>query len=522
MNRTVPGFGIHRDTISSILRWNAPLITAMVICGAAAFGLLIARLPLLDATMLVVLTIGGVAALIEPIAGLGVGLFLGLFRAYLQTEVPQVPSQIGQVFVALALVSWLARGLSQRSIRIHKSPTLFALLLFVCTALLSLWKAVNAQNFGLMELIKWGQIVAVFLVVRDCLDPRRCTWLLATLLVTGVFQAGIGIYEFGIRGDGPDHFAILGGDFYRAYGTFEQPNPFGGYMSMTACLGIGVVLALAPQLLTRLIGRQQDSSPPSDPRHANKLPVWGLIGVTLASITMVAALAMSWSRGAWLGFGAAAIVMAISLPRQARLGLLLAVCLIVAAVGLYTTGLLPASIEARLTSFIEDLRLDDVRGVGINHSNYAVIERLAHWQAALEMWRYNFWTGVGFGCYEPAYPDFALINWPFALGHAHNTYLTIAAETGTVGLLAYLMLWVTILWRTWQATRIARGLNRGIAIGLLGAWTHLSVHHMLDNLYVNNMHIQIGIMLGLLAVIHHSNRQHRADTAISKRAMFFQ
>ena len=31
---------------------------------------------------------------------------------------------------------------------------------------------------------------------------------------------------------------------------------------------------------------------------------------------------------------------------------------------------------------------EDVRGVGINDANYAVLERLAHWQAALEMWRY--------------------------------------------------------------------------------------------------------------------------------------
>ena len=522
MDRTVPGFEIHRNTILRILRWNGSPVTAIAVSGAGVFGLLVARLPLLDATMLVVLAIGGVATLVEPLAGLSIGLFLGLFRAYLQTEVPQVPSQIGQVFVALTLVSWLVRGLAQRSIRIHTLPILFALLLFVGSALLSLWNAVDAQNFGLMELVKWGQIVAVFLLVRDRANPCRRTWLLAILLVTGMFQAGVGIYEFGIRGDGPDHFAILGGDFYRAYGTFEQPNPFGGYISMTACLAVGVVLTLAPPYLTQLIGRPQDGRPTGGPRRIAGLAVWGLIGVMLASLTMIAALGMSWSRGAWLGFGAAVIVMAIALPRQARLGVLLAVCLIVVSLGLYTTGLMPTSIDARLTSFIDDIRLDDVRGVGINDTNYAVIERLAHWQAALEMWRYNFWTGVGIGCYEPAYPNYALINWPFALGHAHNTYLTIAAETGTVGLFAYLILWATIFWKTWQATRFTHGLNRGIAIGLLGAWTHLSVHHLLDNLFVNNMHIQIGIMLGLLAAINHSSRQPRDGAAISKRLVFFQ
>jgi O-antigen ligase len=175
--------------------------------------------------------------------------------------------------------------------------------------------------------------------------------------------------------------------------------------------------------------------------------------------------------------------------------------LAVGALGLYATGLLPAPIAARLTDFVQDVRFEDVRGVGINDANYAVIERLAHWQAALQMWRYNLWTGVGFGCYEPAYRDFALINWPIALGHAHNYYLNIAAETGLIGLAAYLLLWGAVFWHTWRATRRARGLLRGVAIGLLGTWTHLTVHHFLDNLYVNNVHLHIGVLLGLLAFV---------------------
>jgi hypothetical protein len=42
---------------------------------------------------------------------------------------------------------------------------------------------------------------------------------------------------------------------------------------------------------------------------------------------------------------------------------------------------------------------------------------------------------------------------------------------------------------------------RGVAIGLLGAWTHLSVHHLLDNLYVNNVHLHVGVLLGILAFV---------------------
>ena len=222
---------------------------------------------------------------------------------------------------------------------------------------------------------------------------------------------------------------------------------------------------------------------------------------------MLAALVASWSRGAWLGFGAAVAVMAIALPRKALWGLLLVGALVVVGLGLFATGLVPPSIAARLTSFTEYVRFEDVRGVGINDANYAVIERLAHWQAALEMFRHNFWTGVGFGCYEPAYADFALINWPIALGHAHNYYLNVAAETGIIGLAAYLVLWGAVFWHTWRATRRARGLLRGVAIGLLGTWTHLTVHHFLDNLYVNNVHLHIGALLGLLAFVVRETRR---------------
>lgn len=220
---------------------------------------------------------------------------------------------------------------------------------------------------------------------------------------------------------------------------------------------------------------------------------------------MLAALGMSWSRGAWLGFGAALLAMAFALPRKTGWRILLVIVLIAGAGGIYASGLLPASITARLTGFIQDVRadklslLEDVRGVPINDSNYAVIERLAHWQTALSMFRYNFWAGAGFGCYEPNYPDFALINWPIALGHAHNYYLNLLAEIGLVGLTAYLALWAVIFWQTWRVIRRARGLPRGIAIGLLGTWTHLSVHHLLDNLYVNNVHLHFGVLLGILA-----------------------
>jgi O-antigen ligase len=325
------------------------------------------------------------------------------------------------------------------------------------------------------------------------------------LLGVGLFQAGVGIWQFGLRAEGPEHFAILGGDLFRAYGTFEQPNPYAGYLGLTAALALGMV---ADGMRDRLVNRYTD--PPGGGHTAHRttnlsahqptnLPVYFFAGS--ACLAMLIALGASWSRGAWIGFGAAVLAIAAALPRKTGWGVLLVAVLVIGGLGLYTSGRLPASFTTRLTSFVQDIRLADVRGVPINDANYAVIERLAHWQAALSMFRHDFWSGIGFGCYEAAYSRFALVNWPIALGHAHNYYLNLAAETGLIGLIAYGLLWGTIFWQTWRVTRHARGLTRGLAVGLLGTWTHISVHHLLDNLYVNNVHLQIGVLLGVLAFI---------------------
>ena len=219
-------------------------------------------------------------------------------------------------------------------------------------------------------------------------------------------------------------------------------------------------------------------------------------------VLLVAALVLSWSRGAWLGALAAVAVMSALLPRRTWLGVGAVALAIAVLLSANAIGLLPGAIRARLTDFTQQAQVYDVRGVGINDANYAVLERLAHWQAAGEMIRYHPWTGVGFSNYEPVYSQYALMNWPIALGHAHNYYLNVAAELGVPGLVFYALLWGAIFWQTARALRRGSGWERGLALGLLGAWTHLSVHHLFDNLYVNNTHLLIGALLGVLTVLN--------------------
>jgi O-antigen ligase len=227
---------------------------------------------------------------------------------------------------------------------------------------------------------------------------------------------------------------------------------------------------------------------------------WILAGGGAAGI-MVVALIMSWSRGAWLGFAAALAAMAVAVVvRSGRAAVVGAVLAILIAYLLLVGGLarLPAPIVQRFNDFAPYLGVLDVEGKEIDDANFAVLERVAHWQAAWSMWTEHPWFGVGVGNYEVEYSRYALPLWPHPLGHAHNYYLNLAAEAGVTGLSAFLLLWGAVLMTAWRATRTTSGWHWCVALGVLGVVVHATVHSFFDNLFVHGMYLHLAIVLGLL------------------------
>lgn len=447
---------------------------------AVGLGLALARLSPLQGALLVGGTAVFLLTFIQPMYGLAGALLLGPLGAREALLWGSTLLDSGQALLLLTLAAWLARGLRDRRLVVPHIPLLLPLAIFIYVALLSLLAAPSLPD-GLRELLKWVEIGLVMaLVVDEAPRLRRGHWfLLAALCLAGVSQAALGIWQFGLRGAGPEHFLVMG-RFYRAFGTFMQPNPFGGFMNLTLLLAAGA-----------LLGRLRSFT----------LHPSSFILVSVVALTGMGLVA-SWSRGAWLGAVAGTAVLIFFLPQKRwhGVGLTLAIGLAALAVlgaGIYFNRLPAGIIERVSSSFNEDLRMDDVRGIDITHENYAVLERLAHWQAAFGMARDHVWLGVGFGNYEAAYPAYRLINWDDALGHAHNYYLNLLAEVGVLGFLAYCLFWTAVFWQNILLWQRLDWPERGIALGLLAVWTALAVHHLVDKLYVNNMYIHFGVLLGL-------------------------
>jgi putative inorganic carbon (HCO3(-)) transporter len=481
--------------------------SASVLFGGLAIllGVALAVLPLKWTVLLLAGGIVLILLLIRPQVALCLLAFAVPFGSIRELSLGPVSVGGAELLIALLLSIWFAQMVVRRRIQVPRAPLLLPLSIFIAVLLLSLLPA-QSLELSAKEIIKWVEVAILYGFMADALDERWGRWVVWSLLAAGSAEALVGIYQFLWR-VGPEGF-VLFGRFMRAYGHFAQPNPFAGYLG----LGLPLAFALTLQSLPR-----QHSNPPAV-READKVSGAAsalqrveqllLRAMPVAAFGIMAlAMIMSWSRGSWVGLVAALLVVTAARSRTAlvtavAIGLIVAYFLLAGG-----AQYLPPTLVQRVSDFLPFVGTPypllgvgdvDVASVEVNDANWAVIERMAHWQAAIGMFTDHPWLGVGIGNYAVAYPQYAVGRWRDPLGHAHNYYLNIAAEAGIIGLGAYLLLFgacFAVAWRTIQRTQ---GYWRAVALGGLGILVHLSVHNLFDNLFVHSMNVQLGLVLGLL------------------------
>lgn len=475
----------------AIQGWRNNLwLLLLLLAGGAA----LAVLPLSLAGLLVVGGTVVVAVLVRPAVGLYLLIVAVPFGSVREITLGGMTVGASEALIGLSLAAWLAQMVARREIAPTLPPLTLPLLLFVAAALISLPGALSLK-YSLKEIIKWLQVLGLYVFAANVLDRRGARLLILVLVLTGAAAALHGWVQFFTR-SGPEGF-VLFDRFMRAYGTFEQPNPYAGY------LGLVAPLALSLALEGRAIG------------GASRSAAVLFFGAVCAIV--VAAMGMSWSRGAWLGLAAStSVVVAV---RSRRAAALFAALVAIGALLLILSSfqLLPDFLTQRFADVLPYLRPFDVRDVEVTDANFAVVERMAHWQAGWQMWSEHPWRGVGIGNYEPVYPAYHIPPWEEPLGHAHNYYLNVAAEAGLIGLLAYLLLWGAAFWQALGTMRRSTAWDRAAAVGVLGVLVHLSVHNLFDNLFVHNMYAHVAVLLALLPVLTRAVPSPRRDDGPARR-----
>jgi len=416
-----------------------------------------------------------VGALLEPAFALAATLVAAPFQP-LERVTLGLPIDSGQMLLAVALLSYLLRWLANHrrnepSTSLRGGAPFLAGAAFLGVGILSVLPARDVVDW-LSECAKLAQLLLIGSIVANERDVRRRALIIGALFISAFGQAMLGVAQHHVLDSGPREFLLPGTDRFRAYGTFEQPNPYGGYL--------GLLWPAAAGAAAHLLRERRFA--------------WGAAAAATAAAAAYGVY-VSGSRGALVGVGLACALMAAALAARPGRWAAAVACIALAA---FAVGELPipASLEAQLAEY-GDI---DVRDAYLTPINFSTIERLAHWQAAIRMAEAHPWLGVGLGNYAAAYDEHRLVVWVNALGHAHNYYLNLLAETGALGLTTYVFWWGAAALEVWRARRRGRAPNFA-AVGLLGSLGHLAGHSVFDNLYVANTHLVLGVLLGMIVVV---------------------
>lgn len=458
--------------------WLLPLIALTI--------LLVSFLPTHIALALVVGGIILVATTVKQEVGIYLLVFSVPFGSVAEVDLGAISVTPTEFLIALTAISWALKIVSQREARMTVAPLVWPLLGFIAILLLSATGA-SSLPLAFKEVAKWLELLLAFLFVSNFITERRqAVLILACLLAATFLEALLGWYQFVAR-SGPEGF-LIADRFLRAYGTFGQPNPFAGYLSFTLTFLGGLVIVWLAN------------------RRGKKISKAFNLCLFAGAVILVGIL-MSFSRGALVGLVVAFAVMGIIVSRRSLGYLVLSLFVGSLLLTLGAFQLLPQALVERLSVVTENFSLFDARDVVVTPDNWAIVERMAIWQSAWDMFLSQPVLGIGPGNFPELYPDYALPHWPDAPPHAHNFYLNTLTEGGVLGLIGYvafLMAFFVFASHAYRKTRAADTQRlvsrRGLVLGVIGAMVGLLVHNFFDNLYVHSISTEVGLVMGLIAV----------------------
>lgn len=231
-------------------------------------------------------------------------------------------------------------------------------------------------------------------------------------------------------------------DFVRVNSTLRGPNPLGAYAGMVLALITAATVRTKVWLNTKYR--------------------WAIIFLTIFSLV---ALWLSYSRSAWIGAAIGvgvvlAVTVARKLPRWSWV-------VMVGVVGALVGGL----IVARDSSFISNVILhENPEGGSPISSNDQHAESLVFGMERLVA--QPFGAGVGSTGSASFYTDSPVI--------IENQYLFVAHETGWLGLLLFIAIFVVIMARLW------RGRKDWLALGVFAAGASLAAIGLLQPVWVDD------------------------------------
>jgi O-antigen ligase len=409
-------------------------VTGMALCGAL-YTLLAYRFSPAAAVAPFVVAPAALLILTRPM----IGVYLGVLATpleYLNVRLgTSVDLSAGEAIYIVAAVAFAIQAMVRSREALAGTHVAFAALIGVS----SLGLSFAPDTFVVFKVVlMWSAFLALSVLVARA-DRQELKWLIVCIaaaagIVAVIAIAGTG--EIELRGGGSNASG-------RAQGGFSSPN----------LLAFFLVLGLCPALALGLTER-----------HWRRYPALAVTGVVFA------ALMLTLSRGAIIGAMVSLLVM-LAWPTFRRILALLLIAVIV-----FTALNLNPIANSREVALVHT-RFDSLVSGEEGRTN----PRLRIYKRVPDMIGDAPFLGIGAANFSIVSPSYGLTDLggdPFA--HAHNVPLTIAAETGLIGLAALIAFMLGLARASLVVLRARWLRDYGLAVGLVAALSGLFANSMTD------------------------------------------
>lgn len=349
----------------------------------------------------------------------------------------------------LGLVLWAARLVVGTQSRLLLPPVSWVVAAFAGYAY---WRYQGAPvaYVAREEWVRVALYTTVFFLILNHLNRQDSpTQVTAVILAIGTGISIYAVYQFITGSDRVWSFVKPAVYLKRGSGTYICPNHLAGYLELVLPLGLAYTL----------IGRVS---------HV------GRVLSAYATVACLCGIGVSVSRGAWLSVTLSLVFFLVLLARNRshRLPALVFAVLLVGG-GVYGA----TQSDAVVQRFEKMLKPGQVE---------YILERVHLWKPTIAIWRDHFWLGAGPAHFDVLFRQYRPVDYQVRPLRAHNDYLNLLADWGTVGAILVGLGGVLLVW------------------GLVRCWKFVQKSNDLGSRTSNRMAFVLGATTGLFALALHS------------------
>ena len=309
-------------------------------------------------------------------------------------------------------------------------------LLYVGFNVLSLAVAQNLllSSYGLFQMV---QLLLLFVYIAFRIRSEEDVLFLVTMLLVGLILESLIMIFVRVTGTTYDlGFTTASLERSgRVNGTMGSPNAAGGYLSMTLAVAVGALMVKDKPMLKWL----------------------AIVAISLGMISLI----LTFSRGAWLGFAVA--------------------CMVIGFVSLRKGWLTPSVIFAAFVVLVLLIAMNEgISARVLGNDAGAAESRVYLNELAFNMIKAHPLLGVGINNFTVAMYDYQTVElaniWLFAV---HNKYLLVWSEAGIGALITYMLFLLLSVRRGWRdifkEPHPLSPIVLGLIAGILAHMTHMFV-----------------------------------------------